>query len=112
MAIVQETGEKGNREENGLEKDTITKNEEEEEEGEKGQNVETALEVEMKTLDDGKLDLEKIREQVNDWKKKNPAASLNLFALHKDRFQIEATIGPDYYAFQVNFSEEWHPLVR
>lgn len=58
------------------------------------------------------LDMNQIKEEVDQWKNKNSGVSLNLLALTQDRFQVEATIGPDYYPFQINFTEDWHPMVK
>lgn len=45
------------------------------------------------------------------WKKENTAVDVNLLAVHEDRLQAEATIGPDYLPFQVLFNDCWKPMV-
>ena len=37
--------------------------------------------------------------------------NINLLAVREDKLQAEATIGPEYYPFQIHFNAEWKPMV-
>lgn len=55
---------------------------------------------------------DEIKKQVEHWIKGHRQVAVSLLGVHADRFQVDATIGPEYYPFQISFSPAWEPLVR
>lgn len=52
-----------------------------------------------------------VKSDISRWKKDNALdINLNLLAVHEDKLQAEATIGPEYYPFQIHFNAEWKPM--
>lgn len=63
-------------------------------------------------MEDKPLTVDDIKKQVESWIKSHRQVAVSLLGVHADRFQVDATIGPEYYPFQISFSPKWEPLVR